>query len=958
MKTDAKKKGKTAAKTTPENIPLMDEDHIEVLGARVHNLKNIDVRIPRNKLVVITGLSGSGKSSLAFDTLHAEGQRRYIETFNAYARQFLGGIERPDVDLITGLSPVIAIEQKTISRNPRSTVGTITEIYDLLRLLYARVADAFSHVTGEPMVRYTEKRIVDLIGAEYDGREVLILAPVVRGRKGHYRELFEQFLRQGFLRARVDGQVIDLTSRPRLDRYKVHDIELVIDRLKVKAADPKRLAETCATALKYGKGNLMVVDTRTDQARYLSRNLMCPTSGIAYEEPEPNLFSFNSPYGACVRCSGLGQVTEVALDRIIPDRSKSVKRGAIVPLGAYKSSWVFKQIEAVLHLHGHDLNTPLDEIDEGVLMALLNGLDEPLKVASGVGLSDRHVQFEGIIAFILEQAREGPKNAQKWANSFTHMVDCPECNGSRLKKTALFFRLGGRNIHELATLSIADLHAFMNGLEARLDEKKALIAHEAIKEITARSGFLLDVGLEYLTLDRSARTLSGGEAQRIRLATQIGSQLTGVLYILDEPSIGLHQRDDQRLIASLRNLRDGGNSVLVVEHDKEMMLSADHLIDIGPGAGVHGGRIMAQGHPRELAAGDSTTAKYLRNELRIPVPQERRKGNGERLILRGASGNNLKQVDVDLPLGKFICVTGVSGSGKSTLIGDTLYPILSKHFYRSDVHPLPYSSIEGLQHIDKVIEVDQSPIGRTPRSNPATYTGLFDHIRELYAQLPSAKIRGYKAGRFSFNTAGGRCETCKGAGVRVIEMNFLPDVSVPCETCRGKRFDRETLEVRYKGKSIADTLAMPVEEAMQHFADIPHIASKLKTLLDVGLGYVTLGQSSTTLSGGEAQRIKLATELSKRDTGKTFYILDEPTTGLHFDDVKQLINVLDRLVDHGNTVLVIEHNLDIIKVADHVIDMGPEGGAGGGTVVARGTPEEVVLMGRGHTYPFLRTELL
>ena len=958
MKTDAKKKGKTAAKTTPENIPLMDEDHIEVLGARVHNLKNIDVRIPRDKLVVITGLSGSGKSSLAFDTLHAEGQRRYIETFNAYARQFLGGIERPDVDLITGLSPVIAIEQKTISRNPRSTVGTITEIYDLLRLLYARVADAFSHVTGEPMVRYTEKRIVDLIGAEYDGREVLILAPVVRGRKGHYRELFEQFLRQGFLRARVDGQVIDLTSRPRLDRYKVHDIELVIDRLKVKAADPKRLAETCATALKYGKGNLMVVDTRTDQARYLSRNLMCPTSGIAYEEPEPNLFSFNSPYGACVRCSGLGQVTEVALDKIIPDRSKSVKRGAIVPLGAYKSSWVFKQIEAVLHLHGHDLNTPLDEIDEGVLMALLNGLDEPLKVASGVGLSDRHVQFEGIIAFILEQAREGPKNAQKWANSFTHMVDCPECNGSRLKKTALFFRLGGRNIHELATLSIADLHAFMNGLGARLDEKKALIAHEAIKEITARSGFLLDVGLEYLTLDRSARTLSGGEAQRIRLATQIGSQLTGVLYILDEPSIGLHQRDDQRLIASLRSLRDGGNSVLVVEHDKEMMLSADHLIDIGPGAGVHGGRIMAQGHPRELAAGDSTTAKYLRNELRIPVPQERRKGNGERLILRGASGNNLKQVDVDLPLGKFICVTGVSGSGKSTLIGDTLYPILSKHFYRSDVHPLPYSGIEGLQHIDKVIEVDQSPIGRTPRSNPATYTGLFDHIRELYAQLPSAKIRGYKAGRFSFNTAGGRCETCKGAGVRVIEMNFLPDVSVPCETCRGKRFDRETLEVRYKGKSIADTLAMPVEEAMQHFADIPHIATKLKTLLDVGLGYVTLGQSSTTLSGGEAQRIKLATELSKRDTGKTFYILDEPTTGLHFEDVKQLINVLDRLVDHGNTVLVIEHNLDIIKVADHVIDMGPEGGAGGGMVVARGTPEEVVLMGRGHTYPFLRTELL
>ncbi len=935
----------------------MDEDHIEVLGARVHNLKNIDVRIPRDKLVVITGLSGSGKSSLAFDTIHAEGQRRYIETFNAYARQFLGGIERPDVDLITGLSPVIAIEQKTISRNPRSTVGTITEIYDLLRLLYARVADAFSYVTGEPMVRYTEKQIVDLVINEYEGKDVLILAPIIRGRKGHYRELFEQFLRQGFLRARVDGKVIDLTTRPRLDRYKVHDIELVIDRLKVKEGDRKRLSETCATAVKYGKGNLMVVDAKTDQARYLSRNLMCPTSGIAYEEPEPNLFSFNSPYGGCPRCSGLGQVTEVALDKIIPDRGKSVKRGALVPLGAYKNTWVFKQIEAVLVSHGHDLNTPLEEIEEAVLMSLLNGMDEPLKVSSNVGLSDRTVQFEGIIPFILEQAEEGPKTAQKWASSFTHMVTCPECNGSRLKKTALFFRLDGKNINELAFMSIAELHQFMGGLVDRLDEKKALIAREAVKEITARSRFLLDVGLDYLMLDRSARTLSGGEAQRIRLATQIGSQLTGVLYILDEPSIGLHQRDDQRLINSLRNLRDGGNSVLVVEHDKEMMLSADHLIDIGPGAGAHGGRIVAQGHPKDLAAGDSTTAKYLRNELRIPVPKQRRKGNGERLFLRGAAGNNLKNVDVDFPLGKFICVTGVSGSGKSTLIGDTLYPILSKHFYRSDAHPLTYTSIKGLEHIDKVIEVDQSPIGRTPRSNPATYTGLFDHIRELYAQLPSAKIRGYKAGRFSFNTAGGRCETCKGAGVRVIEMNFLPDVSVPCQTCRGKRFDRETLEVRYKGKSIADVLAMPVEEAMQHFSEIPQLAIKLKTLLDVGLGYVTLGQSSTTLSGGEAQRIKLATELSKRDTGSTFYILDEPTTGLHFEDVQQLINVLDRLVDHGNTVLVIEHNMDIIKVADHVIDMGPEGGGGGGQVVARGTPEEVVLMGRGHTFPYLQQEL-
>ncbi|MBP6313562.1 MAG: excinuclease ABC subunit UvrA [Flavobacteriales bacterium] len=933
------------------------DEFIEVLGARVHNLKNIDVRIPRDKLVVITGLSGSGKSSLAFDTIHAEGQRRYIETFNAYARQFLGGIERPDVDLITGLSPVIAIEQKTISRNPRSTVGTITEIYDLLRLLYARVAIAYSYKTGEQMVRYTDNQITDLISSELSGKEVLILAPVIRGRKGHYRELFEQFLRQGFLRARVDGTVIELTSRPRLDRYKVHDIELVIDRLKVKDSDRKRLNETCNTALKYGKGNLMVVDVQTNEARYLSRHLMCPTSGIAYEEPEPNLFSFNSPYGACPQCNGLGQVTEVSLDKIVPDRSKSVKRGAISPLGSFKNSWVFKQIEAVLKTFGHDVNTPLEEMEDNVLTALLNGMDEPLKVTSSIGLSDRNVQFEGIIPFILEQSDGGTKGAQKWAASFTHMVDCPLCEGTRLKKTSLYFRLGDKNISELANMSIGDLHGFMEGLIGRLDEKSAMIAREAVKEITARSGFLLDVGLDYLTLDRSSRSLSGGEAQRIRLATQIGSQLTGVLYILDEPSIGLHQRDDQRLIGSLRNLRDGGNSVIVVEHDKEMMMSSDHLIDIGPGAGEHGGRIMAEGHPHTLAKGDSVTAQYLRNELRIEVPKVRRKGNGERITLRGAKGNNLKDVDVDLPLGKLICVTGVSGSGKSTLIGDTLYPILSKHFYRSTAHPLEYRKIEGMEHIDKVIEVDQSPIGRTPRSNPATYTGLFDHIRELYARLPSAKIRGYKAGRFSFNTVGGRCETCKGAGVRLIEMNFLPDVSVPCETCRGKRYDRETLEVRYKGKSIADVLAMPVEEALEVFQDIPQIGMKLRTLLDVGLGYVTLGQSSITVSGGEAQRIKLATELSKRDTGRTFYILDEPTTGLHFDDVKQLIRVLDRLVDHGNTVLVIEHNMDIIKIADHVIDMGPEGGAGGGQIVARGTPEEVVMMGRGHTAPFLEKEL-
>ena len=933
------------------------EGYIEVLGARVHNLKNIDVAIPRDKLVVITGLSGSGKSSLAFDTIHAEGQRRYIETFSTYARQFLGGIERPDVDLITGLSPVIAIEQKTISRNPRSTVGTITEIYDLLRLLYARVADAFSYVTGEPMVRYTDKQIVDLILREHDGQDLLVLAPLVRGRKGHYRELFEQVLRQGFLRARVDGKVIDITGRPRLDRYKVHDIELVVDRIKVKEADRKRIGESCATALKYGKGNLMVLDAKTEKGRYLSRHLMCPTSGIAYEEPEPNLFSFNSPYGACPRCSGLGQVTEVALDRIVPDRSKSVKKGAIVPLGTYKNNWIFKQIEAVLIHFGHTVDSPIEDMEDEVLVAILNGLDEPLKVSSSIGLSDRSVQFEGIIPFILEQAEEGPKTAQKWAESFTHMVACPECAGTRLKKTALWFRIDGRNIHELANMPLNDLHRHMSGLLERLGGKQVIIARDVVKEVTARSEFLLDVGLEYLTLDRSARTLSGGEAQRIRLATQIGSQLTGVLYILDEPSIGLHQRDDQRLIASLRQLRDGGNSVIVVEHDKEMMMSADHVIDIGPGAGVHGGHVVAQGTAKELMGSQSLTAQYLRGERRIEIPAERRRGSGDRLILRGATGNNLKNVDVELPLGTFICVTGVSGSGKSTLIGDTLYPILSKHFHRSEAQPMPFKKIEGLTHIDKVIEVDQSPIGRTPRSNPATYTGLFDHIRELFAQLPSAKIRGYKAGRFSFNTASGRCETCKGAGVRVIEMNFLPDVSVPCETCRGKRYDRETLEVRFKGRSIADVLATSVEEGLELFSEIPQLRMKLQTLLDVGLGYITLGQSSTTLSGGEAQRIKLATELSKRDTGRTFYILDEPTTGLHFEDVRQLISVLQRLVDQGNTVLVIEHSMDIIKVADHVIDMGPEGGGGGGLIVARGTPEDIVMMGRGHTARYLEREL-
>lgn len=935
-----------------------DGEFIEVFGARVHNLKNIDVRIPRDKLVVLTGLSGSGKSSLAFDTIHAEGQRRYIETFNAYARQFLGGIERPDVDQINGLSPVIAIEQKTISRNPRSTVGTITEIYDLLRLLYARVGEAYSHVTGEKMVRYTDKQITELLLKDYAGKELLILAPLVRGRKGHYRELFEQLLRQGFLRARVDGTVLDLTARPRLDRYKIHDIELVVDRLKVSASQAKRLGDSCATALKYGKGNLIALDPKEPETpRYLSRNLMDPVSGIAYEEPEPNLFSFNSPYGACPRCGGLGEVTEAAPEKIVPDRRKSLKRGAIPALGAYKPAGIFRQVEAVLEHYGHDVNTPFEEMEDEVLGSILNGMDEPLRIVSKVGLSDRTIQFDGIIPFILDQAQEGTATARKLAEQFTRMVQCPLCEGTRLKKTARWFRIGGKDIAQLAHLPINELHEHMLGLPGKLDERRAQIAHEVVKEIASRSQFLLDVGLDYLTLDRSARTLSGGEAQRIRLATQIGSQLTGVLYILDEPSIGLHMRDDHRLIQSLRNLRDGGNSVLVVEHDKEMMLHADHIIDIGPGAGLHGGHVVAEGAPSELLHSGSLTAQYLRGDKRIEIPKERRKGNGHVLRLKGATGNNLKKVDLELPLGKFICVTGVSGSGKSTLIDDTLYPILSKAFHHSHKHPLPYTGIEGLKHLDKVIEVDQSPIGRTPRSNPATYTGVFDHIRQLFAALPSAKIRGYKPGRFSFNTPGGRCETCKGAGVRTIAMNFLPDVHVPCETCRGKRYDRETLEVRFKGKNIADVLALSVEEAFAFFSEIPSIRMKLETLLDVGLGYITLGQSSTTVSGGEAQRIKLATELSKRQTGSTFYILDEPTTGLHFEDTRQLIHVLDRLVDQGNTVLVIEHNMDIIKVADHVIDLGPEGGEGGGRIVAKGTPEEVVMMGRGYTAQFLEKEL-
>lgn len=932
------------------------ENSIEVSGARVHNLKDIDVVIPRNKLVVITGLSGSGKSSLAFDTIYAEGQRRYIETFSSYARQFLGNIERPDVDMITGLSPVISIEQKTISRNPRSTVGTITEIYDFLRLLFARVATAYSHQTGEPMVRYSDEQIQALIQQEYADKEILVLAPLIRGRKGHYKELFEQLLRQGFLKARVDGDIVELAKRPRLDRYKVHDIELVVDQLTISGKQDKRLKGSIATAMKHGKGDMII--NHLDSDRHYSRNLMCPTTGIAYEEPEPNLFSFNSPYGACRKCNGLGKVTDVSIDKIIPDQRKSIRKGAITALGTYKNSYIFNVLEAVLETFGLDLDTAIDEYGERALAAVLHGITGTVAVKSKIGLRDKNVSFDGIIPFILEQADEGSNKMKRWAAKFTHMVDCPSCEGKRLKTNALYFRINDRNISDVAALSIKDLHSFISSLPDHLNEQENRIGREIIKEIKDRTAFLLDVGLEYLSLDRPSKTLSGGEAQRIRLATQIGSELVGVLYILDEPSIGLHQRDDERLIKSLKELRDGGNSVIVVEHDKEMIMSADHVLDIGPGAGLHGGKVMANGTPREVASTKTLTGDYLSNRKTIPLPEKRRAGNGKTLVIHNASGNNLKTVTVEFPLGKFICVTGVSGSGKSTLIGDTLYPILNQHFYNGKKEPLTHGKISGLEHLDKVIEVDQSPIGRTPRSNPATYTGAFDHIRALFAGLPSAKIRGYKPGRFSFNTAGGRCETCKGAGVRVIEMNFLPEVSVPCTTCRGKRFDRETLEVRFKGKSISDVLEMSIEDAADLFSEIPKIKAILGTLLDVGLGYLTLGQSSTTLSGGEAQRIKLASELSKRSSGKTFYILDEPTTGLHFEDVNQLIEVLNKLTDQGNTVLVIEHHMDVIKVADHIIDLGPEGGAGGGTIVATGTPEEVADIADGYTAAYLKKELL
>ena len=950
----------------PEDI-ISESDYLEVIGARVHNLKNIDVTIPRNKLVVITGLSGSGKSSLAFDTIYAEGQRRYIESFSAYARQFLGNMERPDVDKITGLSPVISIEQKTVNKNPRSTVGTITEIYDFLRLLFARASDAFSYVTGEKMVRYSDDQILNLILEKYIGKKILMLAPIVKGRKGHYRELFEQIKKWGFLRVRIDGEVRELTKRFELDRYKVHDIEIVIDRLEVNEASRQRISESLQLAMKQGKGIIMVqpfsmgsFEEEYGKVEHYSRHLMCPVSGISYDEPQPNLFSFNSPYGACPRCNGLGVVAEIDINKIIPNKKLSIKKGGIAPIGEYKTTWIFKQLEAIGDKYGFTLDTSLEDISDEAINTILFGSDEIFKMKQypGSAATSYSIAFEGIANFIVKQNDEqSSPSIEKWIQGFMNKVLCPKCNGSRLKKESLHFKIDHKNISELSEMGIIELNEWFRDIESRLSSKQNIIAKEVLKEIRIRILFLLDVGLDYLSLNRSSRSLSGGEAQRIRLATQIGSQLVGVLYILDEPSIGLHQRDNQRLINALKNLRDIGNSVIVVEHDKEMILAADHVIDIGPFAGVHGGRVIAQGTPKEILKFNTLTAEYINGEREIKIPSVRRKGNGKSLILKGATGNNLKNVSVEFPLGKLICVTGVSGSGKSTLVNETLYPILNKYFYRSEKKPMPYKSITGLEHIDKVIEIDQSPIGRTPRSNPATYTAVFSDIRNLFSEIPEAKIRGYKPGRFSFNVKGGRCETCQGAGLRTIEMNFLPDVYVNCETCNGKRYNKETLEIRYKGKSINDVLNMTIDIAVEFFASIPSIIQKIKTLHDVGLGYITLGQQSTTLSGGEAQRVKLATELSKRNTGNTFYILDEPTTGLHFEDIRILLEVLDKLVDSGNTVLVIEHNMDIIKVADHIIDIGLEGGNAGGNVLCKGTPEEIVKNKISYTAKFLKEEL-
>ena len=949
----------------------MSDTKINVWGARVHNLKNIDVEIPRNSLTVITGLSGSGKSSLAFDTIFAEGQRRYIETFSAYARNFLGGMERPDVDKITGLSPVISIEQKTTNKNPRSTVGTTTEVYDYMRLLFARAGKAYSYMTGEPMVKYTEEKVIDMILHEYEGRKILVLAPLVQSRKGHYRELFESMRRKGYLHVRVDGDVMELREGMKVDRYKNHDIEVVIDRLAInpiKPTDPAtptlpsdRLKKTVQTAMKQGEGLIMIMDYDTGEVRYFSKRLMCPTTGISYNDPAPNTFSFNSPQGACPRCKGLGYINEIDIDKVIPNRKQNIHDGGIAPLGKYKNQMIFWQIDAILRSYEYNLKTPIADIPEEALNEILYGTLDPVRIDKELvhTSSDYFVDFDGVVKYLRSvMDSDDSTGGQKWADQFLAECECPECHGQRLTREALSYRIWDKNISELANMDLSELRQWLDDCEAHLDHQQQQIAAEILKEIRTRLDFLLEVGLDYLALNRQSASLSGGESQRIRLATQIGSQLVNVLYILDEPSIGLHQRDNERLINSLKELRDLGNTVIVVEHDEDMMRHADYIVDIGPKAGRKGGEVVFQGTIDEMLQTETITAQYLNGKMKIDVPKERRKGNGKMLTLKGCRGNNLKNVDVEFPLGKLIVVTGVSGSGKSTLINETLYPILSKHFYRSLQAPMPYDSIEGLKYIDKVVNVDQSPIGRTPRSNPATYTGVFSDIRSLFVNLPEAQIRGYKPGRFSFNVKGGRCETCGGNGYKTIEMNFLPNIQVPCEECHGKRYNRETLEVKFKGKSIADVLDMTINQAVEFFENVPDILRKIKTIQDVGLGYIKLGQPSTTLSGGESQRVKLATELSKKDTGKTLYILDEPTTGLHFEDIRILMDVLQTLVDRGNTVIIIEHNMDVIKLADHIIDMGPEGGRGGGTVLTTGTPEQVAKSKKGFTPTFLKETLI
>ena len=938
----------------------MNDTKINIWGARVHNLKNIDVEIPRNSLTVITGLSGSGKSSLAFDTIFAEGQRRYIETFSAYARNFLGGMERPDVDKITGLSPVISIEQKTTNKNPRSTVGTTTEVYDYMRLLFARAGKAYSYMTGELMVKYTEEKVIDMILHDYEGRKILVLAPLVQSRKGHYRELFESMRKKGYLHVRVDGDVIEMTPGMKVDRYKNHDIEVVIDRLAVKSTIDERLKKTIQTAMKQGEGLIMIMDYETGSVRHFSKRLMCPITGISYNDPAPNTFSFNSPQGACPRCKGLGYINEIDIDKVIPNRKQNIYDGGIAPLGKYKNQMIFWQIATILHQHECDLKTPIADIPEEAMNEILYGSLDPVRIDKELvhTSSDYFVDFDGVVKYLRSvMDSDDSAGGQKWADQFLAECECPECHGQRLTREALSYKIWDKNISELANMDLSELQQWLDKCEGHMDHQQQQIAAEILKEIRTRLNFLLEVGLDYLSLNRQSASLSGGESQRIRLATQIGSQLVNVLYILDEPSIGLHQRDNERLIHSLKELRDLGNTVIVVEHDEDMMRQADYIVDIGPKAGRKGGEVVFQGTINEMLQTETITAQYLNGQMKIEVPIQRRTGNGKTLTLKGCGGNNLKDVTVEFPLGKLIVVTGVSGSGKSTLINETLYPILSKHFYRSLQAPMPYDSIEGLQYIDKVVNVDQSPIGRTPRSNPATYTGVFSDIRSLFVHLPEAQIRGYKPGRFSFNVKGGRCETCGGNGYKTIEMNFLPDIQVPCEECHGKRYNRETLEVRYKGKSIADVLDMTINQAVEFFENVPDILRKIKTIQDVGLGYIKLGQPSTTLSGGESQRVKLATELSKKDTGKTLYILDEPTTGLHFEDIRILMDVLQTLVDRGNTVIIIEHNMDVIKLADHIIDMGPEGGRGGGTILTTGTPELVAKSKKGFTPAFLKEVL-